>query len=277
MSETTVQVPGARLHVVDEGARSDPPLVLLHAGIADVRSWDDLAPRLVDAGYRVVRFDLRGAGRTESEPVDYSRVDDTIAVLDALDIGRVVLVGNSLGGVVAIDTAIAAPDRVVAVVGVAAGLGGLDAARTPLEEAMFAEMEALDSAEPPDPAAIADIDIRIWVDGPGQPADRVPHAIRDLVREMDMASFAPGHETGRIIRLDPPAATRLHELRCPVLAVAGELDASHVAATARHLEANAPDARAVVWPDVAHMIGMEKPDELARAIVGFLAPLPRWS
>ena len=62
-----------------------------------------------------------------------------------------------------------------------------------------------------------------------------------------------------------------------MLAVAGALDVGEVAQTARHLEAHAPQARAVVWPDVAHMIGMEVPERLAGAIVEFLAPLPRWS
>jgi pimeloyl-ACP methyl ester carboxylesterase len=62
-----------------------------------------------------------------------------------------------------------------------------------------------------------------------------------------------------------------------VLAVAGELDVSEVVQTARHLEANAPDARALIWPDVAHMIGMEVPERLADAIVEFLERIPRWS
>jgi pimeloyl-ACP methyl ester carboxylesterase len=61
------------------------------------------------------------------------------------------------------------------------------------------------------------------------------------------------------------------------LAVAGALDLSEVAQTARHLEAAAPNARAVILPGVAHMIGMEAPAELAGLIVEFLAPLPRWS
>ena len=43
------------------------------------------------------------------------------------------------------------------------------------------------------------------------------------------------------------------------------------------LEADAPNARALVWDDVAHMIGMEQPDRLAAAIAAFLAPLERWS
>jgi pimeloyl-ACP methyl ester carboxylesterase len=82
--------------------------------------------------------------------------------------------------------------------------------------------------------------------------------------------------TGRPIKLDPPANDRLAELRCPVLAVAGGFDLSEIVQTARHLEADAPNARAVVWPDVAHLIGMEAPDRLNALIVEFLAPLRPW-
>ena len=126
-----------------------------------------------------------------------------------------------------------------------------------------------------DPAAVAEIDAQVWVDGPGQPATRVPAAVRNLVLEMDF--WDPSKPQGKPIRLDPPASERLAELRCPVLAVAGELDVSEVAVTARHLEANAENARALVWPDVAHMIGMEQPHRLADAIVEFVARLERWS
>lgn len=233
------------------------------------------APPLIDAGYRTVRFDARGVGGSTTEAVEFSRVADLLAVLDALGIDRVALVGNSLGGMLAFDTAISAPARVVAIVGVGAGLGGFDGGATPEELALFEEMERLEGARPVDPAAVADIDVRLWVDGPGQPPTRVPAAIRDLVREMDLLD--PDRHQGSPKRLDPPANDRLSELRCPILAVAGELDVSEVAATARHLEANAPNARALIWPDVALMIGMEQPDRLAAAIVEFLTALDRWS
>lgn len=277
MTTTFVSVPGGRLKVVDEGGPHDPPVVLLHAGIADLRSWDDVVPTLVSAGYRTVRYDARGFGASSAEDVEFSEHADVIAVLDALGIDRAALVGNSRGGRIAFDTAIEFPDRVVAVVGVAAGLGGFDGESTAEELAMFEEMDALENAEEPDPDAIADIDVRVWVDGPGQPATRVLAAIRDKVRAMDVPNYAPGHVSGRLIRLEPPAADRLADLRCPVLAVAGELDVSSAVQAARHLETNAPDARAVVLPNVAHMIGMEVPDELAELVVRFVAPFPRWS
>ncbi len=277
MTTTFVPVHGGRLHTVDEGDPSDPPIILLHAGIADLRAWDDMVQPLATEGYRVVRYDARGFGRSTTEDVEYSNRADLIAVLDALGIDRAVLVGNSRGGQIAFDTAIESPGRVAAVVGVGAGLGGFDGDSTPDEMALFERMDALQEAEPVDPGAIADIDVRIWVDGPLQPETRVPSAIREKVRLMDAPQYAPDNVRGRPIPLDPPAAARLSDLRCPVLAIAGELDATSVAQTARHLETNAPDARAVIIPNTAHMIGMEIPDRLAALIAEFLAPLPRWS
>ena len=61
-----------------------------------------------------------------------------------------------------------------------------------------------------------------------------------------------------------------------MLAVAGELDFTECPQTARHIEAGAPNARAVIWPDVAHLIGMEVPDRLNALLLDFLAPLGVW-
>lgn len=265
------------MHLVEAGDPADPTILLIHAGIADLRAWDDLAPLLVSGGYRVARHDLRGFGSSETEEVEFSNRADVLAVLDHLGVRRAALVGNSIGGQVALDTAIESPDRIAAVVGVAAGLGGYATDATPEEDVRYVQMDALAEADPPDPVAIADFDVRFWVDGPTSADDRVSDRIREAVREMDEAANEHGRVQGRPVRLTPPAAERLADLRCPVLAVAGELDASEVAQTARHLAENAPNATAVIWPDVAHMIGMEQPERLAAAILEFLEPLPRWS
>jgi 3-oxoadipate enol-lactonase len=270
-----VDVPGGRLQMVDEGHGS--PIVLLHAGIADLRSWDSLVPLLVEAGYRTIRYDGRGFGGTETEDVEFSNRADLVAVLDACGVRRAALVGNSRGGHIAFDSAIEFPERIVAVVGVGAGLGGFDGGATPDEQRLFDEMERLDAADPVDVDALAEIAVRIWVDGPGQPTGRVAETIRATVREMVAATYAPDTVDGRPIVFDPPANDRLADLRCPVLAVAGSLDTSAIVAIAHHLATGAPDARAVVMPGVAHMIGMEAPDELAAIIVDFLRPLGRWA
>ncbi len=285
MTETFVPVPAGRLFVVDEGDPGAPAIQLLHAGIADLRSWDAVAPRLVEGGYRVIRHDTRGFGRSETDDVDFSERADTVAVLDACGVRQAALVGNSMGGANAFDTAIEYPERVVAVVGVGSGLRGFDVGSPPDEEAAFVELEAAEEAVDAAPAAeraghlehLLDLETRFWLDGRGQPVDRVPAAIRDALTDMNRLHQAAGRKHGRRIPLQPVAAERLADLRCPVLAVAGLLDATDVEATATYLEANAPNARAVRWPDVAHMIGMEAPERLADLIIDFLAPLPRWS
>ena len=269
-----VDVPGASLYVVDEGV--GPPIVLLHAGIADLRSWAALAPLLVAAGYRAVRYDARGFGKSATEDVEFSHRADLIAVMDALGIGRAVLVGNSRGGMLAFDTAIESPKRVVAVVGVGAGVGGLDGGATREEITLFGEYERIDQADPFDAEALTAFEVHIWADGPSQPAGRAELAIRDLVYTMNLPLNQTTHVRGREIALDPRAGERLTEMRCPVLAVAGTLDFSATVQVARRLEADAPNARALVWDDVAHMIGMEVPDRVADAIVEFVGPLGRW-
>ena len=273
--ERFIDVPGGRLCVVEEG--DGPPVVLVHAGIVDLRAWDAFVPHLVVGGFRVVRYDTRGWGRSTTAEVDFSNRADLVAVLDACGIGRAALVGNSRGGQIAFDTAIEFPDRVIAVVGVCAGLGGFEGHPTAEEIALFEEMDRLESADAADPDAIAEIDVRVWVDGPGQPPDRVDPAIREAVWAMDRPLYEAGRVVGRPIPLDPPAAERLPDLHCPVLAVAGLLDVSDVAETAQHVEAHAPNARAVLLPDVAHMIGMERPAELAGLVIEFLAALRPWA
>ena len=276
MTERFVNVPGGRLAVHDFGA--GPAIVLLHASIVDSWAWEPLTPYLLDADCRVVAFDRRGSGASQTEDVAYSDRADVIAVLDALGIGRACLVGNSIGGMVAIDTAVEFPERVVALVTIGAGLAGYWVDPTPEEAALYEEMDRLEESGAPE--ALADLDVRTWVDGPGQPSDRVPDEIRELVREMDLEAIRarrdPARPRGRPIPLDPPAGRQLARLTMPVLAIAGALDASDVAAVAHHLEAQVPTATALIMPDVAHMIGLEAPDALARAILGLVKPLAPW-
>jgi 3-oxoadipate enol-lactonase len=271
MPDQGLDVPGGRLRYRDEGAGA--PIVLLHAGIARLESWDAVAEKLLAAGHRVIRPDLRGWGESTTEDVEFSPRADVIALLDARDIDRAVLVGNSMGGALAFDIAVEHPDRVLGVIGVGAGLSGYDGSDTADETRVFEEMERLEDSDLPDAEAIADLDFRSWVDGPGQPEGRAAQWIRDAVREWDLELNQPGHVMGRRQPLDKPAAERLDQLTCPVFAVAGTLDFSYVVETARHLERAAPNARAVVWDDVAHMIGMEQPDRLADLIVAFAGQL----
>ena len=90
--------------------RGAPAYLLLHAGVADSRSWEAVAPALDGPA---VAYDRRGFGGSPPGPEGFRHVDDLLAVLDAVGAGGPVwLVGNSMGGALAIDAALEAPERV---------------------------------------------------------------------------------------------------------------------------------------------------------------------
>lgn len=268
-----LDVPGARLALEDEG--SGPPIVLVHSAIVNRRSWDALTPLLVAAGYRVVRYDMRGFGESTAEAVEFSPRADLVAVLDDRGIGKAAVAGNSWGAMNALDTVLEFPDRFVALCWLGGGVGGFEGGNTPEEQALFdAEGKAEEDGKPD---LAADLDVQIWVDGVGQPQTRVPTAIRDAVRSMDRELLEPGREFGSNTILEPRANDRLADVAVPVLAIIGGLDTSGTRAAARRLADGAPNVRLEEWPDVAHMIAMEAPERVAKAFLELLAPLPRWS
>ena len=128
--EGQVEVPGARLFYLDAGG-SGSALVLLHAGTGSARVWEHQWAPLGTAGYRVIAYDRRGYGRTTDDPdgPPGTAADDLKALTDALALDRFHLVGTAAGGIVAIDFALAFPDRLRSLV-VANSLGGVTDPRT---------------------------------------------------------------------------------------------------------------------------------------------------
>src|SRR5690606_28609769 len=113
-------IDGMQVHVRDEGPRDDRrPIVLIHGTSASLHTWDGWVAAL--AGQRrVIRFDLPGFGLTGPAPDNNYTVeryaDFTVRVMNALAVSRAVVGGNSLGGEVAMETALRAPERVAGLV-----------------------------------------------------------------------------------------------------------------------------------------------------------------
>src|SRR4026207_822680 len=115
------EVNGTRLYYEVQGAGR--PVVLVHGGVRGGGVWDDQVPVLAKK-YRVIRYDVRGFGRS-AEPVGpYLAADDLVALRDHLRIPRATLGGRSLGGRISIDFALLHPERVEALVLLAPGLSG---------------------------------------------------------------------------------------------------------------------------------------------------------
>jgi 3-oxoadipate enol-lactonase len=263
--EGAIPVPGGRLWA--EWAGDGPGVVLIHAGIADARMWDAQWDALA-RGHRVARYDCRGFGRTETEAVPFSNRADVIAVMDGAGIERGVVVGCSRGGSIALDTALEFPDRVAGVAWVCGGVSGSDVEDTPEEQALGEREEALVEAK--DWAGLAELDVRVWVDGVGQPAGRAPDDVRDLVRRMCLETYLQEQEDGEPLVLDPPAFGRLEALRVPLLAIAGELDVRATGILAGILAERVPSARRIDVPGVAHLPSLERPEWFTSTLLGFL-------
>lgn len=105
---------GLTMHIRDEGNRAGPVLVLLHGSNASLHTWEPWVERL-KARYRIIRLDQIGHGLTGPNPTDQYDADAFVGTLDALmvklGVSRFALAGNSMGGFVAWEYALAHPDK----------------------------------------------------------------------------------------------------------------------------------------------------------------------
>ena len=116
-------MPGGELYFEVEG--DGVPVVLVHGLALDARMWDDQVPALRDIA-RLVRYDVAGSGARHVTPIPPTRtLDDLWRLLDHLEIGQAVLAGLSMGGRIVVEAALAAPDRVAALVLLDAVLDGV--------------------------------------------------------------------------------------------------------------------------------------------------------
>lgn len=260
----TADVNGTKLYY--EVAGGGGPLVLVHAGIADGRMWDAQVDAF-SAHYRTIRHDMRGFGRSPMVEGPYSHHADLRALLDALGVERASFVGCSRGGGAVLDFALENPGRVGALVLVGSAVGGFEFDEEPPEE--WDELVAADEAG--DLERVSELEVRMWVDGPRRSPGVVDPAVRDLVGEMNLIALKnEALGIGEELDPQPPAATRLSQIRAPTLVLVGEEDRPRILAAADLLEREIPNARKTVIPGTAHVPNMERPEEFNRLVLDFL-------
>jgi pimeloyl-ACP methyl ester carboxylesterase len=263
----TVRSGAAELCVEDSGTPV-PALVCLHAGVCDRRMWMAQIDAL-RARHRVVAYDRRGFGETRYAPAPHAQVDDLLAVLDALRIERAVLMGCSQGGRIAIDTALAHPARVRALVLVACAVSGAPEEDSERSPRVRARIEAYEAAERRgDHTALNELEAQFWLDGPEQAAGRVGGAPRSLFLAMNgiaLAAPSPGEE-----RIPPSAWDRLAALCLPGQIVWGTLDFADLDTRMRELARRIAGAQTFLIDGTAHLPGLERPALFNAAVAGFL-------
>jgi pimeloyl-ACP methyl ester carboxylesterase len=235
------------------------PVVLLHAGVADRRVWRDVVPHL-DAP--VVAYDRRGFGETPPGPEGFTHLADLLGMLDAAVDGPAWLVGNSMGGALALDAAVTVPDRIAGLVLIAPAVSGQPEPEE-WDEQMRRGMAAYEAAHGPD--EVLRLEAQWWLDGPDEPEGRVGGAARELAVEMNRQIIANGVPEGAG-EADVDAWSRLGELAMPVTILCGDSDERFAQETCAALAERIPGARHEVLPGVAHLPSLEIPEELAARI-----------
>jgi len=268
-------VPGGRLYY--EVAGEGHPLVLIHSSITDCRMWDDQFLPFARQGFRVLRYDVRGFGRSGPAGEPYDPVEDLAALFRRVGFGRAHVLGLSAGGALAVALTVLRPELVTSLIAVACSAGQsptgshLAGARDAVHEAIRSATRAgdLDHA--------LDLYLRTWVDGPLRTPQEVDPVFRGRVRAMATEALSRRREQGEPRRPEPSPFARLGEIRCPTLVLGGDQDAPFELAGASALAKCIPGAREVVLAGAGHFPNMEKPAAFNVEVLQFLRHATRWS
>ena len=252
---------GAELYCEAKGAGT--PILFLHAGVADARMWDRQFEEFACTN-RVIRFDLRGFGRSGRPPGSYAHHADAAALLTHLGVESTHVVGASFGGAVAINLVLACPRMVASLVLAAPALGGYEFTSAQVQGFFAAEEEALARG---DLEAAAEANLRMWVDGVDCRPSEVNPEVRARVKEMLLATFSRPNAADAVeAELSPPAIDRLPSIAVPVLLIVGDRDAAEFQALARLVAGRIPKARVAVVRGAAHLPSMENPGAFNRLV-----------
>ncbi len=267
-----LDVPRGRIAYERSGHGS--PIVFLHAGIADRRIWDREFRAYAD-GATVVRYDRRGFGQSPPATGPYTEVEDLHALVTHLKLGPATIVGNSIGGSIALDYAIVHPEAVRGLLLVAGAVSGYDFDVDP-DVKPVAEKDNERSAGIPAAwkAGRKDEAVeglrRYW-------ASATEGAGRDLAVQMfreNLEEIFEDRSAKHATPIDPPAARRLGEVRAPTVVLFGDRDEPTTGFIARFAARGIPGARYVPIPGADHLVNLSRPTAFDEALRSLLVGPP---
>jgi pimeloyl-ACP methyl ester carboxylesterase len=270
-----IDVDGRSINLVDygEGEPGKHPVVFIHGLGGAWQNWLENIPRIAAEGRRTIGIDLPGFGF--SDPPDdeisisgYGRAVN--AVCDELDLGEVVLVGNSMGGFTAAETAIQFPERVERLVlNSAAGLTTADLYHGPI----LAGARIVGAMGTWAAASSEKLVVRKRLRWPiFYSFIRYPHRIpTDLLYEISRTSGRPAFLGALKAIFDYDFRDRLPEVRCPTLVIWGEDDMLVPKRDADWYVSLIPNARKVVLEDTGHSAMIERPPTFNDLVAEFIA------
>ncbi|MFX0005540.1 MAG: alpha/beta fold hydrolase [Candidatus Hermodarchaeota archaeon] len=241
---------------------------MIHAGIADNRQWNNEFAQFSSL-FRVIRYDMRGYGKSEPLEGEFSHLQDLTALIDYLHLDKpLMLMGCSMGGSLAMDFTLTYPSRVKLLIMVDSGPSGLKIdVPTP---AIFKEIEQ--SYNDGNLDLTAELETQIWFDGMDRAPTHVNKKMHQLVYEMNRKGLS--HDAKRLGKRLPdtkiPAVERLAELKLPVLIIVGAYDIPYILAAAKYMVDKISSAQKVVIEDAAHLPNLNHPKEFQQIVAKFL-------
>ena len=236
---------------------SGPAVVLLTGSNLDRRMWDREAAWL-SKNYRVVRYDLRAHGESDTATKPFSHLDDLTLLLDELAIPKATLIGLSAGAFIALDAALDIPNRVERIVLAGPGVSGYTGKNPPsFPPEMYTAIQAKEYRK------VSEILLK-------SPVFAVAPESEALVRQMVTENERLWTVDRALMKLQQPTNARLEQVRVPTLVVIGEKDLfqqDH----AELIAARVPGARLVRIPGGTHIVNMSSPKEFEAAVSAFLS------
>jgi 3-oxoadipate enol-lactonase len=248
--ETMVAAGADKIWAEDSGG-SGPPLFLLHEGVGDARMWEPVWPELTRA-FRVIRYDVRGYGRSPAPTEQYTLLGDALAVLDHFGIATTHLVGCSMGGMTALEVALSLPDRARTLVLLCPGISGYPYPENPEQEAKFEAAEAAGDQE-----RLIQLGLEIW--GAAGPDPLVTEQMRSAMRAW--AYEAEFQQAGE------PVYERLGELRTPTVLMIGDKDDPGLTASNEAAAKRIPGCELIPMPGVDHYPTFRAPQLVTETIL----------
>ncbi|GAB3625703.1 3-oxoadipate enol-lactonase [Pandoraea terrae] len=255
-----VSANGVSLHYAVNG--HGPWLTLAHPLGADLTIWDDFVPALAEH-YTVLRYDSRGHGHSQVTIGPYTieqLAADAAALLSALEIPRTHFAGVSMGGAVAQQLALDAPERITSLILIdtTAGYDPADAA-TLEQRAVIARAGGMKD--------LVDGTLTRWL------TERFRHHEREAterIRQRFLTTSTEGFAASCEALQGFDIRERLGEIEAPTLVLVGEHDPSTPVATAKLIADGIPGARLTVIPDAAHLSIAEQKQFVTKALATFL-------
>ena len=254
---------GAQIYY--EAVGEETPVILLHGHTLDLRMWDPQVKPLLEAGYRVIRPEMRGYGHSSKQQPgqQFTHLDDMMTVMDSLHIAKAHVVGLSMGSFVASEMVAMHSDRLLTATLASGNIRNMPGPSTPFDSL---ELARKDSVIAQNLAQGIDKWKEEWIEklvsGGGSNREAIRESVTQQVNDWDAWQLVH-REMRNYYGYEAWDTLKARQPEIPVLILSGEKEGKGKNPMLQYL----PNSRQIIIPDCGHMSNMEKPDEFTRLIL----------